>query len=209
MGLILAFTDQSTYKLCNGELDVPAGAITFSSPKALARAVSAKTLNEIRAKLFGEEVEYCPNREDAALRLWNLMTVSPGISYNKSLQEHPAKVTEFGTPKMLTTRKIELLHLMLPTSDYMTNYFYSKLEGQARQIVEMLLDDGRKVWTNAEANRVIWARADEIKGVQGASWVFSYYKSRLHHKRILRRITYEDFLTDPQFAGISLESKTY
>ena len=71
----------------------------------------------------------------------------------------------------------------------------------------MLVDDGRKVWTNDQADAIILARGDEIETRMGALAVFHYYKPRLAARKILRRVSYLDFATRPEFAGMTLLDK--
>ena len=68
----------------------------------------------------------------------------------------------------------------------------------------MLVDDGRKLWTNEQADAVILARESEIKTKMSALRVFGYYKKELFAKKILRRVKYAEFASRPEFAAMDL-----
>jgi hypothetical protein len=71
----------------------------------------------------------------------------------------------------------------------------------------MLVDDGRGLWTNEEIDAVVLARGSEIQTKQSVLLIFCYYKSKLFSRKILRRVSYADFASRPEFAGMTLQDK--
>jgi hypothetical protein len=205
MSLVVAFIDQSTCKVFSRLSDVPEGAIAFSSPEELARAAPLQSLDKMREQLLGARVGFSSNREEAARRLWYVLTLGAPGGYDANKWQR--RKDGFGNNKIADVSKIELIQLCIPSNDDMVNLFYRKLAKQAKQIVQMLVDDGRSIWTNEDANSIVLARASEVEGKQGALVVFTYYKSTLFAKKILRRVSFAEFISRPEFEGVVLEIK--
>ena len=210
MSHVIAIVDQSTFRACSDAGSAPPGSTVFRSPEELAGALPLRTMDVIRGKLLGEIVENSSSREEAARRLW--LTFSAGVDFSvdwSSVGYEPRK-DGFGNRKIRDTSRIELIQLTwIRGKDRLIDAFYKKLPKQARQIVDMLVDDGRGIWTNEQANSVLLARGDEVETTQELRRVFSYYKSELIYKRILRKVSYVEFATLPEFAGMSLIYREY
>ena len=205
MSHVVAIIDQSTFGAYRDAESAPAGSVIFHSPEELARVLPLHSMDNIREKLLEENVESSSSRDEAARRLWLVLSVGVNFDFDWS---HEVRKDSFGGRKILDTSKIELIQLMwVRGKDPLVDTFYKKLPKQARQVVDMLVDDGRKVWTNEQADAVILDRGDEIETRMGASAVFHCYKPVLAARKILRRISYLDFATRPEFAGMTLLDK--
>ena len=206
MSHVIAFLDQETCRIYPTREMAPEGATVFESHKELATAVPTRTLDTIRERILGITGDRSPSAEAAAYKLWHVLTLFNSvreIDYKKIYT-----LDGFGNRKYNSTARIELIQLTyVPGADPLFDVFYKKLKGQAKQVLNMLIDDGRKIWTNEQANEIIARRADEIKTSQGALYVFNYYKSHLFQKKILRRVSYAEFASRPEFAAMALQDK--
>lgn len=204
--MIVAFIDQHTCKIFTTMVEVPPGAITFSSAEELGRAVSAGTLDRIRGILLGETVEQSSSADQAAVRLWYVLALGLPTYTGEYIGKWHRQKDDFGNFKIADNSRIELIQLTYrPGRDHMVDFFYKKLPPQARKIVDILVDDDRGIWTNEEANAVVLRRASEIKTKQEPSAIFTYYKAELFTKKLLKRVTFSEFISKPEFSGITLD----
>ena len=206
MSHVIAIIDQSTCRAYPDAEAAPEGAIIFRSPEELGRALPTHSMDVIRGKLLGETVEDSPSREVAATRLWHVLSIGADVpKVVWSSQGYVTRKDAFGNKKIADVSPIELIQLTwVRGRDHMVDFFYKKLPPQARQVVDMLVDDGRKLWTNEQADAVILARASEIETKMSALRIFGYYKNELFQKKILRRVKYSEFASRPEFAAMDL-----
>jgi hypothetical protein len=206
---VVAFLDQNRVATFRRAEDAPAGSTVFSTPDELAKVLLTKTMDSIRESLLGEAVEPSPSRDVAATRLWHVLSLGADfvkIPPSESFA-YVRRKDAFGNDKTRHTGIIELIQLSwIPGNDYIVDFFFKKLPPQAKQIVKILMEDGRKIWTSEQANEVIKARGDEIKTSQtrGPLGIFDYYKSRLFEVKILKKVSYADFASKPEFEGMSV-----
>lgn len=209
MSFVVAILDQNTAKTFLYEADVPKGAMVFHSPKELSAILTNTSMDKMRERLLGEIVEPSPSREMAGVRLWHVLAI--GADFDRvdwSSGGYTTRKDNFGNKKIADVSPIELIQLVWTKGkDSIVDHFYRKLAKQARQMVDMLVDDGRRLWTNEQANAVILAREAEIETKQGALIVFNYYKSHLFQKKILRRVSYVEFASRPEFAAMAIQDK--
>ena len=209
MSHVVAIIDQSTCRTYPDAESVPAGAIVFRSSEELGRALQSHSMDVIRGRLLGEPTDNSPSREEASRRLWHVLSI--GADFDRvdwSSNGYTTRKDNFGNKKIADVSPIELIQLVWTKGkNSIVDHFYRKLAKQARQMVDMLVDDGRRLWTNEQANAVILAREAEIETKQGALIVFNYYKSHLFQKKILRRVSYVEFASRPEFAAMALQDK--
>jgi hypothetical protein len=206
---VVAIIDQQTCRTYPDVESVPPGAVVFRSPEELGRALQVHSMDVIRGRLLGEPTENSPSREEASRRLWHVLSI--GADFNRvdwSSGGYTTRKDNFGNKKIADISPIELIQLIwVKGKDSIIDHFYKKLAKQARQMVDMLVDDGRGLWTNEQANAVILARGAEVETKQGVLPVFNYYKSQLFQKKILRRVSYVEFASRPEFAAMALQDK--
>lgn len=209
MSYVIAIVDQNTCKTFPSASDAPKGSVVFSSPEEMAQTIPRHSLDSLRAKILGENVPASPSADVAATRLWHVLSLGADfVKVDWSSAGYSRRKDNFGNNKISSVSPIELIQLIwVRGKDRMADYFYGKLPKQARQIVDMLVDDGRGIWTNEQANAVILAREAEIDTRQGALVVFKYYKSKLFQFHILKRVSYVEFASRPEFAGLSIQNK--
>ena len=204
MSCVIAFTDQNTCKVYSNLSEVPPGVVSFSSPQELAKAAPMEALDRLRGKLLGGETGPSSSREEAAQRLWYVLSI--GAEPKKFWEKYERRKDKLGNNKIADTSRIELVKLVYtPGKDYMADFFYKKLPGQAKKIIDILADDGRGIWTGEEAIAVVMLRADEIKTRQGVMRILTYYMSKLFAKNLIRRVSFAEFVALPEFSGISLD----
>lgn len=198
MSYVVAFIGQDSYQLFPSREHAPEGSVVFTSPEELAKVATASALDQIRKTLLGQSIGKSRSADEAARRLWYLLTLDAPPT-NWSI---PKRKDFFGNQKIASTRKIELMQLIyVPGKHPMVDFHFKKLPRQARQVVQMLIDDGRGIWTGDEANAVIAARAGEVQSKQGAISIFNYYRSELFAKKILKRVSFSDFITYPEMVN--------
>jgi hypothetical protein len=208
---IVAFIDQSSYKICHSPQEVPPGSVQYSSPEDLMRGLPIATIDKIIAGVLHQStVVHSQSHFAAANRLWYLLTL--GEPTKEMSKEWSIRKDSFGNPKYMDASGIELIELCyVPGKDSMVDLFFKKLPAQAKKIYEILKDDGRGIWTNAQALELVIARGAELKTKQGPGKVFDYYRSEMFLKKILRRLTYAEFSQRQNFSELfntdSRESK--
>jgi len=205
MSHVVAFLDQSTCRTYRSLLDVPGGAAAFSSPAELAKACSTRDLDEMRKQLLGEEYfGRSGSKEEAARRLWHVLSL--GV-LPESWRNWPRKKDKFGNDKVQDESRVELIEYShVPGKDHMQDFFYKKLAKQAKICMEILAEDGRGIWTNEDACAIILEHQDRMATKQGALKVFEYYRPFLFQKKLLKRVTFEEFATSAEYQGIVLNA---
>ena len=137
-----------------------------------------------------------------------MLSLGANFKVDWSSRGYVTRKDDFGNKKIADMSHIELIQLTwVRGRDGLIDRFYEKLPKQAKQIVGMLVDDGRGLWTNEEIDAVVLARATEIQTKQSVLLIFGYYKSKLFSRKILRRVSYADFASRPEFAGMTLQDK--
>ncbi len=207
MSYVVAFIDQDTCRTYLWASQAPMGSVVFSSPEELARSLPVRSMDSIRGQLLGEDVETSPSRDLAATRLWYVLGLGAQFAKFK-WTERIVKKDAFGNPRSADNLPTELVQLTwVRGRDHMADAFYKKLAKQEGQIVDMLVDDGRRIWTNEQAFAIIQERAAEIKTRQPLIRVWDFYRSQLYHKKILRKVSYAEFSGKPEFEGMSIQDK--
>jgi len=203
---VVAIIDQSTFRVCQDARSAPPGSTVFSSPEELAQVMEIHSMDVVRGKLLGEVVGSSSSREEAARRLWLTLSGAADLVYKidwMSIGLYPRDI--FNNKKTNQTGRIELVQLTwVRGSSPIIDHFYEKLSRRAKLLVDLLVKDGRTVWTNEQVDSIIRAREDEVARPSGIYLTLYIYKSELFHKRILRKLSYLDFATRPEFAGMSL-----
>ena len=208
MSHVVAIIDQDTCRTYPDAEFVPAGAAVFRSPEELERALPLHSMDVVRGRLLGENVQNSPSREEAARRLWHVLSLGANFKVDWSSRGYVTRKDGFGNKKIADKSPIELVQLTwVRGRDGLIDRFYEKLPKQAKQIVDILVDDGRGLWTNEEIDAVVLARGSEIQTKQSVLLIFCYYKSKLFSRKILRRVSYADFASRPEFAGMTLQDK--
>ena len=204
MDYVVALLNQSEFGVFRHRAEVPPGSAVFESPEELARATTKQSLDVIRGRLLGEEVEPSLSTLEAAVRLWHVF----GIGAHLKKIDWTTKVrslTVFGTPKVAAHGQIELIAISyFPGRTHMFDVFFRTLAPQAKKIVKFLLEDGRGLWTRDQYEAVVAAREAELDSIQGWRKVLTYYQPALFSKKMIRRVSLEEFARRPEFAGISL-----
>jgi hypothetical protein len=207
MSCVIAFIDQNTCKVYANLAEVPPGATTFSSPEELAKAAPMEALDRLRGRLLGGEVGSSSSREEAARKLWYVLSI--GAEPKSFWEKYERRKDKLGNNKIADTSRIELIKLVYtPGKDYMADFFYKELPRQAKTIIDILHDDGRGIWTGEEAVAVVMRRGDEIKTRQGVGKILTYYMSELFAKNLIRRVSFAEFVARPEFSGVSIDQAT-
>lgn len=188
----IAILDQRTWRLIRPSDPEPPGSVVFRSPAELEISLTTETMDRIRGQILREITHKSESKKIAALKLWHVMTLGAEALTRK---QNPGKKTDFfGNPKNYEISPIELIQLLwCPGANHMADFFQKKLPPQAKQILNMLIEDGRRIWTGDQADQVIERRESEIISKNGALWVFRYYKSRFFQQKLLGRLSYADF----------------
>jgi hypothetical protein len=205
VGHVVAFLDQSTCKIYPNLSEVPEEAVAFSSPEELAKAASTEALDAMRKALIGQDVGTSSSREQAAQRLWYVLSLGGTPEVSWSSWDRKRVLDNLGNNKIADTSKIEVIQLTyVAGKDHMADFFFKKLPKQAKLIMSMLIEDGRGIWTNEEANAIIAKRANEIETRQDPMRIFSYYKGEFFRKKLMRRMTFAEFAAHPELSGTTL-----
>lgn len=189
--MIVAFINDSEYRTFRNPADVPQGATSFSSAEELGRALSVQSLDRMRSALVGRQLPPSDSRTNAANKLWYLLTVAePPIDLYTPREK---TTTALGTVKCLTTAKVELIEMVwFPNCPGMADFYVRKMGGMKRQIFDMLVDDGRGIWTEQDVVKIVVDRGSELRTKQTPFMVWNIYRSEYFNKGILRRLSYLD-----------------
>jgi hypothetical protein len=207
MGHVVAFIDQDTCKVFHGPEDAPPGSVIFSSPEELGKALQKQSMDSIRGRLLGMAVDPSETRAIAAVRLWHVLSVGADACALKMRwgKDYPGTVDSFGNRRSGHHLKFELIQLTwVPGRDHMADHFYKTLAPQSRQILNMLVDDGRGIWTKDQVHEVILSRRGELTSCQNPLYLFKYYSRDYFPKHLLKKVSYADFASSPEFSGKSL-----
>lgn len=196
MSFVVALFQDNTCKAYRSKDEVPAeAAMVLESPEELAKTAPKESLDKIRGSLLGEPTTVTSKSQtadEAARKLWyvlGLQAPDPLNFYSVGRQKD-----KLGNDKVAENGDFELIQLMFkPGVDYMADFFYKKLPKQAKQIVDILLEDGRGIWDADTMNQILVSRAGEFNTRQKIEKVISFYRSELVAKRILKRVTYLEF----------------
>jgi hypothetical protein len=203
MSHVVAFLDQGTCRTYRSLSDVPAGAAAFSSPTELAVAAATQDLDEVRRRLVGDEYfGKSSSRGEAARRLWQVLSL--GVTPD-DWQTFLRRKDKLGNNKIQDESRVEIIeYSYAPGKDYMRDFFYKKLPKQAKTCMDILLEDGRGIWTGEDAMALIVENQDRIETKQGARLVFKYYRPFLFQWKLLKRVTFEEFATSSEYQGLAL-----
>lgn len=205
MSHVIAFLDQSTCRAYRTAAEVPEGATIFEKPEDLANALPADSMDRVRSKLLGESCTSSPSREVAAQRLWYVLSLGANTELRMDFK-YFAQKDSFGNRKFAENGRLELIHLAwVEGEDAMIDSFRRKLPKQAQQILQMLIDDGRRIWTGDQFMAVLSARKDEVKTRQKFEKIAVFYRIKMMERRILRRVTFAEFAAKPEFANMFIE----
>lgn len=209
MSHVVAIVDQDTCKVYPDAECAPPGSVIFRSAEELESSMPSSSMDVIRGRLLGQSVEHSPTRQDAARKLWHVLSIGAEIfKVDWSSNGYTTRKDNFGNRKIADLSPIELIQLVwIRGADVMADHFYKKLPKQARQMADMLVDDGRGLWTNEQANAVVLARADEIQTKQNVLEIFNYYKSHLFQKKILRKVSYAEYTSRSEFSLMTTQDK--
>ena len=203
--MVVAFKDENTYSVYTNTQSVPENLVTFNSPEELGKELSIEELDNIRKRLLQTEVEKAPSKEMAERMLWAALTAGYSDDPHPDVPSTTLmKVDRFGNRAHLTRKKRELVELIyIPGSDPMVDHFMKKIPRQGKAIINTLLADGQGIWSYDDAVKII-ELSGLIKGVQGVKVVFGFYFSFFIHYKIIRRVSYLQFATDPKYKGRKL-----
>lgn len=177
----------------------------------LLKEIDIKEGSDVDSSQIDEEVRRYVARsksvEQAALRLWQAINVDEELfTFSTYLKVGKSK-TKLGTLRSLPTGRTELMELIYePGKDPIIDHFYERLLPQAKCIIDMLMKDGRRIWTGEELKRIVFRNRKDMHTRQDPLLILNYYRGSLINKKMLRRVTYQEFSEDPRFAGKTLES---
>jgi hypothetical protein len=111
----------------------------------------------------------------------------------------------FGNDKISSLAPFELIKLTLVKGKSgLADVFYKKLPQQAKKIIDLLIEDGRGIWTAEQADAIVVAHEDELNTRQGGLTVWHYYRRELCMKKIIKRVSFAEFSSSNEFSEISL-----
>lgn len=209
MNHIFAFSDQSTCRAYRTKEDVPEGSVVFESPEDMARILTIESMDRVRRRLLGHEIGLSSSREDASRKLWE--TLSIGVDLSIELIGKPArKLTISGTPRIRNNKPIELMMLTWERGkDKLLDQFKDRLPLLARQMVDFLVEDGRRIWTGPEFSKVIMDRGHEMVTRQGLDKVIKFHRMTLYNRLLIRRISFVEFAASERLAAIAKANKSF
>ena len=190
--MVVAFLDQSRCATYRRVEEAPAGAAVFSSADELARVLSLEALDRMRCHLLGKQLPRSESRIEVARKVWYLLTIDiPPINVPRKLE--PRK-DSFGNRKHLDRSPVELIELIwYPGCPGMADAYVKKFVGTKKLLFDFLVEDGRSIWTEGDAVKVVLANEHRLDTVQGGFGVWSHYRSEFFHKQVLQRLTFAEF----------------
>lgn len=200
MGHVVAILDQSTFKVFRDSDRIPSSAMVFSSWRDMSRVMSASVMDKVRDRLLGDKLPASISADEAAKRLWHVMML--GVDRIVVAPRFSPRLDKLGN-KMRRGGRIELLQLAYsPGKSRSMDLFYKKLCPQGKIILNILIDDGRMIWTNEEAAGIVHANSDKIASRQSIAWLFNYYRSFFINYQLVKRVTYAELAKGLRKAGI-------
>jgi len=210
--LVVAFIDQGTCRLYLNKEDAPIGTIVFCDWDELGAAMTRESMDATRTRLMGGDALASSSKDDAARKLWHLLcakyrnTLPTKLDPSKKFRpDIPVRTDNFGNRKYLPRNPVEVVILTyVPGKDVVKDFYYNKLWPQAKLIIDTLMADGRGAWTNDQMLDMLEEKEAEFKTRQGVWKILRYHRSRLIHKRLIKRVSYEDFAKSPAYKKYSL-----
>ena len=212
MPKVVAIVDQHSCTVCRSIDEAPPGSTTFSSPEELAASMTVQAMDSVRGKLLNVGVEPSPSRELAAARLWKALLLDADIRLKDDWYDRYsslARKDSFGNRKWSDVTPTELLQLLYRPEDPMKVFFYRKFPRSIKKIIDLLVEDGRGIWTLEQVNEILRKHEGEITAKKDRVFnIFRLYRSLMIVKKMLRRVKYLEFVSDHRFKGYSLLDKS-
>jgi hypothetical protein len=195
MGQVISLLSSGELKAYPSREEAPGDAATFSSPEELARQSDSGSLDHLRSKLLGSSVVPSVDVLDAARRLWQVLL----ISAEPQPQDRPR------VKKKRWSSRVELLYLCWhPGEDRAMDAVVKRQCPQSKAILRILVDDGREIWTLAEATQALELRERELRTEQGVSKLFMVLRKRLQEAGIMEKVSYEEYEHSPRFENLRM-----
>lgn len=203
MNYVVALMDEHTCRTYRRLEDVPKSArATFVSAAGLIQEMSIVQMDAIRGKILGELVESSPTPEVAASRLWHAFGIGADAAEGK--ETYPASLDDMGNRRTQSHDEIELVQLIWePGKDWAVDMFVKKLPPQARAMLDILVQDGRGIWTAQQMLDLMKQNEHLIKTKQGAARILKYYRPEMLQRKMLKRVSFAEFAAKQEFKGLT------
>lgn len=180
--------------------DVPANAAAcFRTPEEMALQLDPVAMDLARQSLLHAPVVKSPSAEVAADLLWDTIMLKVPSAGSSMLAKLPPVLDSFGNVRNLTKVPIELIALSyVPGLDHMRDHFFKKMKGRERQLMEIIIASGTRLWTKAQLDELVEANAHKFTSTQPPAKILHYYRGQLLTKGFLRRVTYQEYIDSPE-----------
>ena len=204
--MIVSITGPNEYKLLSDLSEPEFGSLNFSCPEELAASLSIESMHSMRYQLLGVPVVGALSKAEAAKLLWEVFLAVYPRSKEKFWDgwNTRSKLTQERDDRKQDSSDYELVYLVHEWGkDAKLDKEYCGLTVQHQHFMEVLCEDGRRIWTGRRTVELALDRLSEFNHKAGKPLaMIDGARVACCRAGLLKKLSYVEFLWDPKYRGL-------